>query len=113
MKGLFSSVSALFSSACCVGPLVLSGMGVGAGTAGFFGGVAGFVKVLIPFRFFFIAAALGILGLQFYAVYGLKRKACLNGVIDAEKKLKREKILLWINTAAVILFILSPYVLAI
>jgi len=46
MKGLIASASALFSSACCVGPAVLTGMGLGAGTAGFLGGVAGFVKAL-------------------------------------------------------------------
>ncbi len=113
MKGILSSISALFSSACCVGPLVLTGMGVGAGTAGLLGGLAGFVKILIPFRNLFIAGALVFLALNFYSVYGKKRKACLNGSIDGEKKLKRDKILLWTNTVAVVFFILSPYLLAI
>jgi len=113
MKGFISSISALFSSACCVGPAVLTGMGVGASTAGLLGGVAGFVKALIPFQNFFIAGALIFLGLNFYTVYGPKRKACLDGSIDAAKKLKRDKILLWTNTVAVTLFILSPYLLAI
>ncbi|VAX31250.1 hypothetical protein MNBD_NITROSPIRAE01-435 [hydrothermal vent metagenome] len=113
MKGLISSISALFSSACCVGPVVLTGMGVGASTAGFLGGMAGFVKALMPFKSLFIAGALVVLALNFYTVYGPKRKACLEGSIDGEKKLKREKMLLWANTVAVILFILSPYLLAI
>lgn len=113
MKGLIASISAMVSSACCVGPLVLTGMGVGASAAGFLGGLAAFVKALIPFQFFFITAALGILGIQFYAVYGPKRTACLDGSIHSAKKLKNEKVLLWINTTIVILFILSPYLLAI
>ncbi len=113
MKGFISSISALFSSACCVGPVVLTGMGIGASTAGLLGGVAGFVKALIPFRDFFIAGALVFLALNFYTVYGKKRKLCLDGGIDGAKRLKRDKILLWTNTVAVILFILSPYLLAI
>lgn len=113
MKGFISSLSALFSSACCVGPAILGGLGVGASTAGILGGVAGFVKALIPFQNFFIAGALIFLAFNFYTVYGSKRKACLDGSIDGEKKLKREKMLLWTNTIAVILFILSPYLLAI
>lgn len=113
MKGFISSVSALFSSACCVGPAIFTGMGVGASTAGLLGGAAGFVKALIPFKGFFIAGALVFLALNFYAVYRPKRKRCLDGGLDAVKKLKREKILLWTNTVAVILFILSPYLLAI
>jgi len=47
MKGFISSVSALFSSVCCVGPAVLTGMGVGASTAGLLGGMAGFSWRLI------------------------------------------------------------------
>lgn len=109
MKGLISTISAFFSSACCVGPAILTGIGVGASTAGLLGGVAGFVKALIPFQSFFIVGALVLLAINFYTVYGRKRKACLDGSIETSKKLKREKIFLWTNTAAVILLILSPY----
>ncbi len=113
MKGWISSVSAFFSSACCVGPVVLGGLGVGASTVGFLGGVAGFVKALVPFQSFFIVGALVFLGLNFYAVYGAKRLLCLDHSTAGIKKRKKEKILLWTNTVAVILFILSPYLVAI
>ncbi|MFQ5589114.1 MAG: mercuric transporter MerT family protein [Nitrospiria bacterium] len=113
MKGLIASVSALFSSACCLGPAVVGGLGAGAGTAGLLGAAAGFLKALIPFQNLFITAALFFLALNYYAVYGPRRKACLSGGAGSAKRYRKEKILLWTNTAVVILFILSPYLLAI
>ncbi len=112
MKGCISSVSAFFSSACCVGPVVLGGLGIGASTVGFLGGVAGFVKALVPFQAFFIAGAVIFLGLNFYAVYGAKCTLCLDHSTAGLKKRKKEIVLLWTNTVMVLLFILSPYILA-
>ena len=113
MNELFSNVGSvltgLFSSTCCLGPAIFAGLGVGAGTAGMLGGVAGFVKALIPYRPLFIILALGFIAFSFFAVYGRGQKTCATGDASSAKRLKRQKLWLWITSAAVSLLILSPY----
>lgn len=116
MKELFSStgsvITALFSSTCCLGPAIFTGLGVGAGTAGVLGGAAGFVKALIPYRPLFILLAVGFVVFGFFSVYGRARKACATEDSHSAKRLKRQKIGLWTTSVIVLLLILSPYWLA-
>ena len=113
MKELFSNigsvVTGLFSSTCCIGPAVFTGLGVGAGTTGFLGGVAGFTKTLIPYRPFFILLALGFIAFSFFTVYSSGRKACASGNDLSLSRFKQQKINLWITSIVVLLLVLSPY----
>ena len=113
MKELFSNVGSvvtgLFSSTCCLGPAVFTGLGVGAGTTGFLGGVAGFTKALIPYRPFFILLTLGFIAFSFFTVYYRGRKACAAGDDQSVRRFKYQKIWLWTTSAVVLVLILSPY----
>ena len=113
MKELFSNtgsvVTGLFSSTCCIGPAVLTGLGVGAGATGFLGGLAGFTKALMPYRPLFIVLALGFIALSFFTVYGRGRKACAAGDDQSVRRFKQQKIWLWTTSGVVLVLILFPY----
>ena len=113
MKELFSNtgsvLTGLFSSTCCLGPAVFTGLGVGAGTTGFLGGVAGFTKTLIPYRPFFIMLALGFIAFSFFTVYYREQRTCAAGDSASVRRLKQQKIWLWTTSSVVLVLILSPY----
>ena len=113
MKELFSNagsvVTGLFSSTCCLGPAVFTGLGVGAGTTGFLGGLAGFTKALMPYRPFFIVLTVGFIAFSFFTVYYRGRKACTAGDDPSVKRFRNQKISLWTTSAIVLVLILSPY----
>ena len=117
MKELLANVGSvftgLFSSTCCIGPAVFTGLGVGAGTTGFLGGLAGFTKALIPYRPVFIMLALGFIAFSFFTVYGRGQKACATGDNQSVRRFKQQKIRLWITSVVVAVLILSPYWLSV
>ena len=117
MKELFSNIgsviTALFSSTCCLGPAIFTGLGISAGTAGVLGGLAGFIKALIPYRPIFIILALGFLAFGFYFVYWKDRRNCMTENTEVQRKrFYQQKIWLWMTSTMVLLLILSPYLLA-
>lgn len=104
--------SAALSSICCVGPLIFSALGVGAGATGLLGGSARFAATLAPYRPLFVILALGCLGAAFYAVYR-RGATCGPGGACSPERLQRTRRWLWMIVAVSILLVASPYLLAI
>lgn len=105
-------LSAFLSSVCCIGPLILSALGVGAGATGFLGGSARFAASMVPYRPFFVLLALAFLGLGFYGVYR-REPVCDGASACSPERLKRTKRILWVIAVISMILIASPYLLAI
>lgn len=92
---------ALGASACCIGPVFFSLVGVGALGAGS-------VK-LEPYRPWFIGLTVLLVGTAFYAAYRPPRtEACERGVCSPRSR-RRAKILAWIVAAIAAVLIAFPY----
>ena len=107
-----SILSAFFSSLCCVGPLVFTALGVGAGTTGFLASTAGFAKGLVPYRSLFIGLTFFLLGIGFFSVYRKKRD-CATDPACSTNALKRTRTALWVIAGMAVILMLMPYILAI
>ncbi len=82
------ALAAIGASLCCVGPLVLLGLGIS-------GAWIGTLTALEPVRPFFIVATLAFLGLAFRKLY-LRPRACAVGAPCAEPRvLGRQKLTFW------------------
>jgi mercuric ion transport protein len=92
--------AAIGASACCVGPLLLAGLGLGSSWG------AGLAS-LANYQPFFIAATLGFFGLAFYRLY-LKPQRCVTAQECAVPPVQqRQRALFWsaiVLSAAAILF---------
>jgi mercuric ion transport protein len=92
--------AAIGASACCVGPLLLAGLGLGSSLGA---GLAS-LEALQPF---FLAATLGFFGLAFYRLY-LKRQDCEPGQECAAPVVQhRQRAIFWgaiVLSGAAILF---------
>ena len=99
-------VAAFLASACCIGPLVFALLGLGG---------AGLLVALEPYRPYLIALTFGLLGLGFYLTYR-KPKAVAVGAggeacaCPAPRTHRVGRIMLWVTTALVIVFLLFPYI---
>ena len=104
--GLFGAIlAAITASVCCVGPLVLLGLGVS-------GAWIGNLTALEPFRPIFAVLAFGFLGLAFYRLYRRpKAEECDEGSYCANPRADRiNKTVLWIVTVAIVGLLAFPYV---
>jgi len=91
---LGSTVAAFTASVCCLGPLVLGGLGLGALL----------VATFAPLRPYFLAISGVLLALGFYFVYRKPRtaEACEGEVCAPDSRARRAaKPLLWLATLAV------------
>lgn len=91
--------AALLASSCCIGPLVLAGLGLGAV------GVAG---ALERFRPLFIVIALAILGVGFYLTYRKRPTECQDGVCTSRASSRWGRIALWIVAVVVLVILFFP-----
>lgn len=97
-------VAAFAASICCVGPLVLLGLGIG-------GAWVGNLTLLEPFRPYLMTLTLGVLGYAFYKIYKPKAEVCEPGSYCANPKSdKINKITLWITTVFVLGLLATPYI---
>lgn len=104
-KGLIGAiVAAVAASVCCVGPLVLLGLGIG-------GAWVGNLTAFEPFRPYLMGIALALLGYAFYSIYSKpKAEACEPGSYCANPKSEKiNKISLWIVTILVVGLLAVPY----
>ncbi len=103
---LSSILSAFIASTCCVGPLVFALLGLGG---------AGFLVKFEPYRPYFIAVTCALLGSGFYLTYGKPKAvaATMEGgpecACPAPSANRAGKIMLWIATVVVVVFLSFPY----
>ena len=103
-------LAAFLASLCCLGPLVLAALGVGVGATGFLAGMAGALKMLLPYRPYFISLTAVLFGVAFYFSYRRPTVACASGsscVSATGTRLNR--MILWVVAALALGFILAPY----
>ncbi|MCP9469942.1 MAG: mercuric transporter MerT family protein [Nitrospira sp.] len=107
-------VAALVSSVCCLGPLLLAALGVGAGATGFWAGTAEVMKALLPYRPLFIVVTLVCFAVSFYLVYRkpVRRPvvACgPGGGCERPAQYHVTRWLLWTLAGLALGFITAPY----
>ncbi len=93
--------AALLASACCIGPVLLAGLGIGAVAA---------AQSFAPYRPLFLAITAAFLGLGFYFAYRRpKQTACEGKVCETPRIARWGRPLLWIATAVVAALVMLPY----
>jgi mercuric ion transport protein len=92
---------AVLASACCLGPLLLAGLGVGAVAA---------AQSLESLRPLFLLFTIGFLGLGFYFAYRRPKQVCCEGGVCSTPQIARwGRLLLWIVTVIVIALAAFPF----
>ncbi len=101
-------VSAFLASLCCLGPIVFALLGIGG---------AGLLVKFEPYRPYFTALTLGLLGLGFYFTYRKPKLAAASPTApggpecacEHPKSNKVGKVMLWVATVLVVGFLAFPY----
>jgi len=102
--------AAFLASLCCVGPLVLTALGVGVGATGLLAGTAGVLKALLPYRPWFIGLTALLLGAAFYLSYRKPKSACAAGATCAPTSGRNQhRAVLWVVAVLALVLILAPY----
>lgn len=97
-------LAALLASTCCLGPLLLVGLGVS-------GAWIGNLTVLEPYRPFFIGAALLALAFAWRRIFR-RAQTCAPGEVCALPKARTTyKVIFWVVIVLVLVALLFPYVL--
>lgn len=101
MKAIIGSVTAaVAASACCIGPVLLSGIGAGAlGAAS---------TRLVAYRPWFLALTVVLLGTAFVATYHRQPAVCSDGTCAPSSR-RTAKIVLWLAVVLVGLLATFPY----
>ena len=103
-------LAAFLASLCCVGPLVLTALGIGVGATGFLAGAAGALKALLPYRPVFIGLTALLLGAGFYFTCRTPKSKCAPGTTCAPlSDRRRGRLILWIASGLALALILAPY----
>ena len=103
-------IAAFLASLCCIGPVLFAAVGVGVGATGILASTAGFLKAFVPYRPFFILASLVAIGTAFYLVYRKPVASCTTRPDCADSRSRSKSIFfLWMSTALILFFVLSPY----
>jgi len=96
-------LGALAASSCCILPLVLFSLGIsGAWIAN--------LTALAPYKPYFAAATLGLLGYGYYLVHVRPSKACADGSCARPLPNRLVKLGLWIATVLVVAALAFDYV---
>ena len=101
--GIWGAIgAAVLSSICCIGPVVLAGLGIGAVTA---------AQQFAPLRPYFLALTAILLGFGFYFAYRKSKPAaaCAGEVCDTPRVARWGRPLLWIATVIVLALVAFPY----
>jgi len=95
-----SVVSGILASACCLGPLVLSLLGVSG---------AAFAQRFEPLRPYLLVLTYGLLGGGFYMTYRPGNAGCVPGeACEMPRASRIGKVMLWVATVIVLLATLFP-----
>ncbi len=97
-----SILGALAASSCCILPLLLFSVGIsGAWIANF--------TALAPYKPYFAAGTLALLGYGYYLVYVKPRQACANGSCTRPLPGRFVKSSLWVATVLVVVALAFDY----
>lgn len=96
-------LGALAASTCCILPLVLFSLGIS-------GAWIGNLTALAPYKPYFAAATLGLLGYGYYLVYVRPMRACADGSCARPLPNRLVKLSLWIATVLVVAALAFDYV---
>ena len=88
-------LGALAASSCCILPLVLFSLGIS-------GAWIGRLTALAPYKPYFVAVTLGLLGYGFYLVYLKPKQVCADGSCARPLPNTIVKVGLWIATVLVV-----------
>jgi len=95
------ALAAVGASVCCVGPLVLLGLGIG-------GTWVGSLTKMEPFRPFFIGLTLAFLALAFRRLY-LVPQVCAPDTPCADRRtIRRQRLTFWVVTALLLGLLAVP-----
>lgn len=95
-----SIASGILASACCLGPLVLSLLGISG---------AAVAQRFEPLRPYLLVLTYGLLGVAFYMAYRPAKAACAPGeACEMPRTSRLGKVMLWIATIIVVLATLFP-----
>lgn len=94
--------AAVLASICCIGPVVLVGLGIGAVTA---------AQEFAPLRPYFLALTAVFLGLGFYFAYRKPKAApaCDGEACEVPRLARLGRPLLWVATVVVVGLVTFPY----
>jgi mercuric ion transport protein len=93
--------AAIVGSVCCIGPVLLAGLGVGAVAA---------AQSFAPYRPLFLAITVVFLGFGFYFAYRKPKQAACQGEVCETPHLSRwGRPLLWVATLIVLVLVAFPY----
>lgn len=93
ISGIGALISAAFASICCLGPLVLAGLGLSG---------VGLAAGLVRYRPIFLVLTTVLLAVAFYFTYRKKERACPDGSCEFRSGSKTMKTTLWIITVITI-----------
>jgi len=96
-------LGALAASSCCIIPLVLFSLGIS-------GAWIGNLTALAPYKLYFAAATLGLLGYGYYLVYLKPKQACADGSCTRPLPNRLVKLSLWIAAVLVVAALTFDYV---
>jgi mercuric ion transport protein len=97
-------LAAILASTCCLGPLLLVGLGVS-------GAWIGNLTALEPYRPFFVGAALLALAFAYRRIFR-RARACAPGEVCALPPVRSAyKLIFWVVIVLVLVALLFPYVL--
>jgi copper chaperone CopZ len=98
-----SLLAALVASVCCIGPIVLAALGLGA---------VGLAARLAPYRPFFLGATAALLGVAFYLSYRRSALACGEGAACTSPVRAGRRWLLWLVAVGVVAVAAFPNIIA-
>ncbi len=94
-------VSAAAASACCLGPLVLTVLGIGGAAS---------ALALAPYRPYLLVITAVLLGAAFYITYRRPTRACAPGeACEMPGASRIGRVLLWVATVLILLATTFPY----
>ena len=94
-------VAAVAASACCIGPLVLTILGIGGAAS---------ALALEPYRPYLLVITVVLLGVAFYMIYRRPARACGPGEeCEIPTANRAGKVLLWMATLLILLAAAFPY----
>jgi mercuric ion transport protein len=96
-------LGALAASSCCIIPLVLFSLGIS-------GAWIGNLTALAPYKPYFAAESLGLLGYGYYLVYARQSQVCGDGSCARPLPNRLVKLSLWLATVLVVAALAFDYV---